>query len=627
MKLSDIIIYNRAPFEYYSLHLEPNDSILVFNGINGAGKTTILSYIVDSMYELAKKGFTNQFDLIHNQFYRISTNSFSLDSTKPSFVYLRFNTIDDTIPVSYIDYVDVRSIIDEVIYYDNLNLENPIAYADILGSLKAEGLVKQWSIKDKEQIDKLFNSNILTYFPAYRYELPSYLNTPYKMDFEFNLHNRFAGYLPNPIEVTSDLQSIANWIMDVVLDNQIYKEEDTLMTNLRKVFTAVLFPKLKIPVRLGIGKRGYGASRISIMSAQEENVRLYPSIFYMSSGELALTCLFCELLKQADCISITEKLNGIVLVDEIDKHLHVALQKQVLPHLIEMFPGVQFILTTHSPFISLGLADEHIDFTNIDFDQGGIPCPYDSNEMYSEVYEMIINKNNNYKNQYEALTRKLKELEKPTVITEGKTDWKHLKKALSIIQPDNLDIALYECDDNLGDTALLAMLRNYSRIPNSKPVIGVFDRDNFKNLKIDGLDEKEFVEFGNNVFAFAIPSANADIYGDEISIEHYYCLENLKKEHDGRRLFLGDEFFSTGFGKSDSTLFTRCKQIQNKASTNGIIDEKVYRIDTDPQCEKSIALSKSDFANLVLYDELFAAEFDFDNFKLIFDVIKNIIDQ
>lgn len=42
---------------------------------------------------------------------------------------------------------------------------------------------------------------------------------------------------------------------------------------------------------------------------------------------------------------------GIVLIDEIDTHLHLELQRVILPFLTELFPNIQFIVTTHSPFI------------------------------------------------------------------------------------------------------------------------------------------------------------------------------------------------------------------------------------------------------------------------------------
>ena len=42
---------------------------------------------------------------------------------------------------------------------------------------------------------------------------------------------------------------------------------------------------------------------------------------------------------------------GIVLIDELETHLHIELQKKILPFLTEFFPNLQFLVTTHSPFI------------------------------------------------------------------------------------------------------------------------------------------------------------------------------------------------------------------------------------------------------------------------------------
>lgn len=42
---------------------------------------------------------------------------------------------------------------------------------------------------------------------------------------------------------------------------------------------------------------------------------------------------------------------GIVLIDELETHLHVELQRKILPFLTEFFPRIQFIITTHSAYI------------------------------------------------------------------------------------------------------------------------------------------------------------------------------------------------------------------------------------------------------------------------------------
>jgi predicted ATP-binding protein involved in virulence len=48
---------------------------------------------------------------------------------------------------------------------------------------------------------------------------------------------------------------------------------------------------------------------------------------------------------------------GIVLIDEIETHLHIDLQKKILPFLTSFFPKIQFIVTTHSPFVLTSLKD------------------------------------------------------------------------------------------------------------------------------------------------------------------------------------------------------------------------------------------------------------------------------
>lgn len=50
-------------------------------------------------------------------------------------------------------------------------------------------------------------------------------------------------------------------------------------------------------------------------------------------------------------------LQGIVLIDEIETHLHIDLQKKILPFLTSFFPKIQFIVTTHSPFVLTSIKD------------------------------------------------------------------------------------------------------------------------------------------------------------------------------------------------------------------------------------------------------------------------------
>ncbi len=50
-----------------------------------------------------------------------------------------------------------------------------------------------------------------------------------------------------------------------------------------------------------------------------------------------------------------EKLPAILLIDEIENHLHPTWQRRVIPALLKYFPGLQIFATTHSPFVIAGL--------------------------------------------------------------------------------------------------------------------------------------------------------------------------------------------------------------------------------------------------------------------------------
>lgn len=80
----------------------------------------------------------------------------------------------------------------------------------------------------------------------------------------------------------------------------------------------------------------------------------------MSSGYAAVLDIINDLIMRMEAQSglRTEfDMEGIVLVDEIETHLHLELQKKILPVLTELFPNIQFIITTHSPFILSSLDD------------------------------------------------------------------------------------------------------------------------------------------------------------------------------------------------------------------------------------------------------------------------------
>lgn len=74
----------------------------------------------------------------------------------------------------------------------------------------------------------------------------------------------------------------------------------------------------------------------------------------LSDGYAAILDIVVDLiLKMQSKNHLTRAYNkkGIVLIDEVETHLHLELQKMIMPILTNVFPNIQFIITTHSPFV------------------------------------------------------------------------------------------------------------------------------------------------------------------------------------------------------------------------------------------------------------------------------------
>jgi len=228
--------------------------------------------------------------------------------------------------------------------------------------------------------------------------------------------------------------------------------------------------------------------------------------------------------------------------------------------------------------------------------------------------------------RYEYVEEEIEDTkEKTLIITEGKTDWKHLKKALQRFQEQglykSLDIEFKEYEDeiDMGEDNLNHMLKANIKDEPSQKKIFIFDRDT-KHKDVKEYQKVKFTKHSNKAHSLCIPKID-DL--DGICIEFYYKKEDLKTlDSNGRRLFLGDEFLIGKNGNSKCGEFQT--QLQNKAGKPlEIIDSAVYFM-SDYKLENSIALSKNDFAENILNDVDGFNNFDIENFKLIFDVIKEI---
>lgn len=131
----------------------------------------------------------------------------------------------------------------------------------------------------------------------------------------------------------------------------------------------------------------------------------------LSSGYAAILDIIVDLMMRMEKKAGRHyDLGGVVLIDEIEAHLHLAMQKKILPILTKLFPNIQFIVTTHSPFILNSISNAVIydleKRTLINTNDGLSNVPYDGIvEGYFDVSNLSDKLKKSFE-RYKILTKK-----------------------------------------------------------------------------------------------------------------------------------------------------------------------------------------------------------------------------
>ncbi len=181
----------------------------------------------------------------------------------------------------------------------------------------------------------------------------------------------------------------------------------------------------------------------------ENNKEPY-NLFQLSDGYLSVLRIFSDImmrmernwLSKGNLIS-TYDLKGIVLIDEIETHLHIALQKSILPCLIEIFPNIQFIVSTHSPYVLNSVDNAVI------YDLENHTC-YDDFSMYSaeEISESYFDAEKFSKHVAKTIEEYKELLVKQDATNEEKAKRASLRHKLNSL-PRNIKNELFEEFDKL----------------------------------------------------------------------------------------------------------------------------------------------------------------------------------
>ncbi|ASA21254.1 hypothetical protein [Paenibacillus donghaensis] len=259
---------------------------------------------------------------------------------------------------------------------------------------------------------------------------------------------------------------------------------------------------------------------------------------------------------------------------------------------------------------------------------------YKEKDIFIEIYIKMYLPN---------MDRRLHEIEDSKnhlIITEGKTDWKHLKNALFKLKAEgefkqlDIDFFEYENEVQMGNDVLKRICSYQSLFENEKLKIFIFDSDDKKiNNEHRGRD---YICHGNNVYSLVLPIPKHREATPLISIENFYQDSEIKTEDlDQRRLYLANEFdFTTGKHSILEDVYTPL--VNDKMEINHIIDNRVFKINDkiiykedifSNENKENIALSKNRFATYILDGIRPFDTISVQSFGLVFDIIVSIFND
>jgi predicted ATP-binding protein involved in virulence len=379
MRIKQLRLKNFRGIKNLQIDFDLTQQIIVLVGVNGVGKSSILdciSFLVKSYSLIANNDVLKSIfqDRDIHVGLQNTRNGLSgvFDDTEISWDIERARGDDKAtnLPANIaesIKYINSRYDLDSFvsIYYSasrraNQIQENPDAFNS---SVSVSGNQNNISIKGDAKIHSLV------------------INTS-----EFNSSDSYSSLDSSNI---IDFRGFTHWFQKLEdFENEIRlsinnNHRDIKLESTRKAIYSMLgdgFSNLRM-------KRAI--DKLTIHKANKEI-----ELDWLSDGERGLLALAGDLARRL-ATTYLDSVNplheaGLVLIDEIELHLHPAWQRIIIQRLTQTFPGCQFIVTTHSPQVLSNVQPECIHILAIEDDNVVVKRPErsygrDSNRILEDI--------------------------------------------------------------------------------------------------------------------------------------------------------------------------------------------------------------------------------------------------
>lgn len=349
MYLQSLKLHNFRCFE--DIEFEFHKKLTVIVGANGAGKTSILegSAIAISSMFVKMDGLKAQ-SIVREQAH---LKSYSIGSTKdveeqyPVDVSAIAQTYTQrkkwkrslNTPNGKTTIIDAKDIIDL-----GINLQNDIRKGNkniILPIIAYYGTGRLWDYHREKQ------SNV------------------------FEKNNRLNGYV-NCVDGTANIKLMMNWFMKMTIEK--YQNQEVglgAIPELEAVYSAMeeCYRRITGCDNVKI-QYSMATKELEIAYKDTNGYMMRIPINQLSDGYKSTISLVADIAYRMAVLNpqllgnACKETDGIVLIDEVDLHLHPTWQQRILGDLQEIFPKVQFVVTTHSPAVINTVAQEHIRILN-----------------------------------------------------------------------------------------------------------------------------------------------------------------------------------------------------------------------------------------------------------------------
>ncbi|MGG0240761.1 AAA family ATPase [Bacillus rhizoplanae] len=344
MKIKNIQLKNVRNFDERVFNFvtksNKDSSVIAILGDNGSGKSTILKSIVStlSLYNPIYGGtIFDQSDIRTGEsFYRIEL-SLILNQNERTLLFEEENETNEILNIR------VGKVISE---------EN--GAVDFFQVNEEENAKNTFSKIRNTFCSNNFNGGYVFYFDPFRYLPNEELEGPNSNLLLTNPRkNALSSSILDGEKLNNKFLHIKQWLINLDFKRlkSPSKENEAVFRHVTEAFNRLFQP--------------YYFEKINdngqILFRHKENII---EIDKLSEGFKNLFIIIGEIffrlyLTQAEDIKFYEK-EAVIIIDEIDCHIHPKWQVNIIPYLKQMFPNCQFIVTTHSPFIISQLSESEI---------------------------------------------------------------------------------------------------------------------------------------------------------------------------------------------------------------------------------------------------------------------------